>query len=271
MTSLNPATVAEVTVQTSSAIGGARERRGADQRRAARRRQQSSGARSTVRGSAKALQSDNVDDELRARGVTSTPIPAQAVRRGRRAGRSHSAGQDLVLRQPTVVGDVRLLPRQLLQRDARDLVLHAGPEPARLRRQHATGSRGSRDVAGDMQGQDGRHVRERVELQLPGLYALGATSGRRKRPSTPSTTRIGRPSDVDPAGDQPSPAGGWETSIVNGTTQRRAVRRLRRGSVRARLVEELQLRLAVIWPWPERRPGLPARFDRRTRSSPSRT
>jgi hypothetical protein len=72
MTSLNPATVAEVTVQTSSAMAEM-ESGGALINAVPRDGGNTFSGTFNGSGSAKSLQSDNVDDDLRARGVTSTP------------------------------------------------------------------------------------------------------------------------------------------------------------------------------------------------------
>ena len=72
MTSLNPATVTEVTVQTSSAMAEL-ESGGALINVVPRDGGNIFSTTLNASGSAKSLQSDNVDEALRARGVTSTP------------------------------------------------------------------------------------------------------------------------------------------------------------------------------------------------------
>ena len=131
MTSLNPATVAETTVTTSTAMA---EQESGGVLINAVPRDGGNTFSGTFNGdfSRPGLQSDNLDDELKARGVTSSPTLRTRYDVG--GGIGGPIQQDRVWFFGSSRGweTSTHLPQQLVQRDGRHVVLYPGLESPRL-------------------------------------------------------------------------------------------------------------------------------------------
>ena len=125
------------------------------------------------------LMSDNLSDELIARGLKSVNRLNYIYDAGLHAGWTDQEGPVLVLRLVPRVGQQAAGGQQVLQRHAAHAVLHAGPHAPGLREGMVRVESHSPDLAGDGEEQDQLLRRSAARLPLPGADGerLGERAG----------------------------------------------------------------------------------------------